>query len=273
MAAAAAIVVIAGTTIVWRRIARQPDGSLGSSAAVASSQRTGPGERRVIALPDGSQATLGAASELRLGDGFAAGRGGGVRDVFLRGEAIFAVRHDPRRSFRVHAGGAVAEDIGTSFGVRAYPGERGVRVAVSEGSVSLRREGSDSAAAAVLRARDVGRLSDTGDAIVAHGQSVERLLAWASGELAFDDAPLAEVLPELERWYDVEIRLGDPGLGARHLTATFHGEGIDEVLRVVSMSLELRVERQGRVVTLHPAGSPAMQEMRPAAPRRVEAGV
>jgi ferric-dicitrate binding protein FerR (iron transport regulator) len=72
---------------------------------------------------------------LRLADGF----GTSTREVFLEGQAFLRVRHDSTRPFVVNAGGTRAIDLGTAFEVRAYPNE-GVRVAVTEGVVEVRRE-------------------------------------------------------------------------------------------------------------------------------------
>ena len=81
---------------------------------------------------------LNAESRLRYPADF----GATARDVELVGEGYFEVVHDSTRPFRVHAGGSVTEDLGTHFVVRAYPELRHVDVAVTEGLVSLHREGA-----------------------------------------------------------------------------------------------------------------------------------
>jgi transmembrane sensor len=241
----------------------------GSIASVNIAERTVAGERRVVDLPDGSRATLGAQSELRVLRGF----GDKDRDVFLKGEAIFTVRHDATRPFRVHAGDAVAEDIGTSFSVRSYEDDHSVRVVVAEGAVSLRRARSESASAVTLRARDVARLTPTGEPVVLHEQPVERILSWANGELVFDDARLGDIVAELERWYGVKITLADPQLAQRHYSATFRGDSLESVLQVISIGLDLQAEREGDKVTLR-AGRRAPAPRRSAlTSHRVEVGV
>ena len=81
-----------------------------------------------------ARVTLNAGSRLR----WRADYGARTREVQLEGEGYFEVRHDGARPFRVHAPGAVAEDLGTRFTVRAYPEGSGVEVAVAEGRVALR---------------------------------------------------------------------------------------------------------------------------------------
>lgn len=64
--------------------------------------------------------------------------------------------------------------------------------------------------------------------------------------------PLAEVARELGRWYDVDVQLADSALAGRQLTATFESEPIAQVLDLISLSLDLRYERDGREIVLAP---------------------
>jgi len=90
---------------------------------------------------------------------------------------------------------------------------------------------------------------------VRRGVDVDRYLAWTKGVLAFDGTPLSEVMPALERWYNVEIRLSDSALAARRLTATFQNEPIDLVLKRIALTLGLLVERGDGSVFLLRKGS------------------
>ncbi len=234
-----------------------------SSGSIAALQvQTVVGERRTIELPDGSRAVLGVRSSLRMEPVLAKG----PRIVHLEGEAFFTVHHDADRPFRVVASNVVTEDVGTEFSVRAYAGEADVRVAVREGAVSLSRVGAESAGGAVLLGeRDVARIAADGIPRVTSDSAVDRLFAWRDGDLVFENAPLAEVASELSRWYDVEVRFADPELASRHLTSTFKSEPIDEVLRVIGLSAEVRCERRGRLVTVFAA--PRTSNRDPVGPR------
>lgn len=267
LAAAAALVIA-----VALRLAPGGESALDGPAIALTApvMRTGIGEQRTIDLADGSQVMLGANSSLRLGDGF----GNTTREVFLEGQAFLRVRHDAARPFVVNAAGTRATDLGTAFEVRAYPNE-GVRVAVTEGLVEVRREGA-SADSTVLHPGDVAELPATGDAVIRRQQDVERLLGWTRGELVFDDAPLADIGRELERWYDVQVRIDDPALRTLHMNMNLRiGESLDEILKLVELSLSsrgVRAERNGNVVTFR-SGAPVSPSALPTGPRtRVEAG-
>lgn len=265
--AAAAVLVVA----VAIRTATVDNPAAGTMALSATEMRTGIGEQRTIDLADGSQVVLGATSNLRLGAGF----GDRTREVFLEGQAFLRVRHDSTRPFVVNAGGTRAIDLGTAFEVRAYPNE-GVRVAVTEGTVEVRREGSQSDSA-VLQPGDVAEVPASGETVIRRQQNVERLLGWTRGELSFQDAALSDVARELERWFDVQVRIDDAAVRALHFSVNLRiGESLDEILKLVELSLAsrgVRAERNGNVVTFR-SGPPVTPTSAPSATtgRRVEAG-
>lgn len=239
---AASVILTVGVTAVWR--ARATPATPASTSVTALDVQTVVGERRAIELPDGSLAVLGVRSALRM----ETPAEGGVRIVHLDGEAIFTVHHDAARPFRVIAGGIVTEDVGTEFSVRAYRDEGRVRVAVREGAVSL-FDTAGTIAPVLLADHDVASIAADGTPRVIADSAVDRLFAWRDGDLVFDDAPLADVVRELSRWYDVDVRFADPELASRHLTSTFKSAPIDEVLRVIGLTVEVRFERNGRLVT------------------------
>jgi len=95
---------------------------------------------------------------------------------------------------------------------------------------------------------------------VRHGVSPEPYVAWAGGRLVFDDTPLADVLAQLGRWYDVDARAADSVAARRRLTAAYSNEPLADILRLIAASLDLRVERHGRSVTFSARPPPPFEE-------------
>lgn len=233
---AAALLVVAGGTAIWR--------SSGNSDRTLQAPR---GRDVTATLPDGTRLTLAAGSSATWSASF----GRTTRDIALQGQALFDVVHDAAHPFRVHTRDAIAEDIGTRFVVRAWPELASVEVAVEEGIVAL----ADSARArtdrgAIIRAGQRARLLRDGQVVVT--TDADASLAWTHGQLAFDNQPLTEVLPEIARRFDVEIR-ADAALNGRRLSARFAAQSLDEVLKALAMSLDVRVVTSGRTITLVPA--------------------
>jgi transmembrane sensor len=240
-AAAALLLIAAGGATWWRVAADRSD-----VAAETRELSTAPGQRASFELVDGSRVTLNAGSRLR----WRADYGARTREVQLEGEGYFDVRHDAARPFRVHAPGAVAEDLGTRFTVRAYPEVPGVEVAVAEGRVALQARADTTRA--LLDAGDVGRVDGARARVVAHGASTERYFGWTAGALVFDGVSLTDALPQLERWYDIDLVIPDARLAVRPLVARFSRETAAEALDAIALALDARWSRRGRTVTLEP---------------------
>ena len=89
--------------------------------------QTGPGELRSINLADGSRIELNGATRVELD------RKDSRFAQLTDGEAFFQVAHNPAHPFRVAAGDAQVEVIGTAFNVVRTSGT--IEVAVAEGAV------------------------------------------------------------------------------------------------------------------------------------------
>jgi transmembrane sensor len=242
-ALAASLMIGVASTLLWRTT-KAPVARTG--AAQLRVATTGRGERARLHLSDGTLVILGAASTLR----YPADLSGGSRELFLEGEAYFEVTHDAKRPFRVHAGRATAEDLGTRFGVRAYDGDSTVRVVVADGEVALGIATPSTAARAVLKRGQLGRLVDGQTVASVRQVDPDRYLGWTTGRLEFDDVPLAEAAAQLERWYAVEIRIADSKVASQRLTASFANESLTEVLAVLAPALDVRFERRGDTVVV-----------------------
>jgi transmembrane sensor len=188
-------------------------------------------QSRIIALPDGSQVTLGPGSSLDVR--FSARE----RRVRLAGEAFFEIVHGAARPFVVEAGSAIVRDVGTKFDVNATPDT--VRVAVLEGAVQVSAPGLKPAAVQqgphLVRAGQHLEValspllsSRGGESPLANGASAGAAPpgAWREGRLSYDDARLGDVVADLNRYYAPGITLDTAGLGDLRVTASFKASEI-----------------------------------------------
>jgi transmembrane sensor len=193
---------------------------------------TGPGERRTLSLADGTRVTLAPGSVLRTARPPYTGTGS--RDVHLQGHAYFEVTPDPDRPFLVRTPRAVTRVLGTEFDVRAYAGSTATEVLVRSGRVALSASSDSVAEPRILTGGDRGTVAESGDIRVENGVDTSAGLAWTAGTLIFRAAPVPEVVTELERWYGLRIRLADPAMRERRITATFANEPVDLVLQTMA---------------------------------------
>lgn len=221
-------------------------GMTAASAAVAATvgwrlfdnvelHRTAVGERRVLALADGSKVTLNTAStvELAFTDK--------VRRVRLvRGEALFEVAHDASRPFLVDAGAARFRALGTAFNVRLRPDL--VELTVTQGVVGVVAEDGrvDRPVAAKIAAG--------GGAVVRSGavaptalddQHLRQRTSWQAGVLEFDGESLAQVVGEFNRYRQQPIVIGDPRLEAVRIGGRFEVGEADKFLAALTSSFPI----------------------------------
>jgi transmembrane sensor len=215
-------------------------GGLLWQSATAHTEYAAPvGQRLSMTLPDGSRMTLAGGSSATVPRRF----GKGSREVRLQGEAHFDVVHDTTQPFRVRAGDAMAEDVGTRFVVRAWPEVGGVEVSVEEGIVAL-AQGKTSPT--LLHAGDRGRVTSAGRVEVSK-DGAERA-AWIRGDFVFDGTPLSEALPALGRWYGVTLT-ATPDMLQRRVTGQFAALPLDPMLESLALALNAQLVRDGSTIT------------------------
>jgi transmembrane sensor len=235
--AAAGVLLVAGSGLLWQSLHRAPAASESADLVIEVPR----GQEARLRLPDGSRVVLAPESKLRYPRSF----GEHARDLQLDGMGYFEVVHDSERPFVVRAGGAVVRDLGTTFVVRAYADARQVEVAVTEGSVSLRADSIPPDRAVSLTHGQVGRLDRNGVARLEHGRAPSTYLDWMDGQPVIHNLPLPEALAEIERWYDVELSIGDSRLTTRRITTRIERSSLNETLAVIALALDAKIVSRG----------------------------
>ncbi len=138
VAAAVIIVGIIGF-LAYSNFIGQSSNSSKNSASSTQSFATEKGQQMKLTLSDGTQVFLNADSKFKVPQNFNAQK----REVYLTGEAYFKVVKNSAKPFVVHSRGTVTRDLGTSFDIRAYPGNKNVTVVVKEGRVNFKAENSN----------------------------------------------------------------------------------------------------------------------------------
>ena len=233
IAAAIVVALVGGAGAAWWIGGTRP-----AAPPAMRDYATPRGRRAVFRLLDGTEIMLNADSRLRVPMTFVAGQ----RDVYLDGEGFFRVVHDAARPFVVHTPDGAVRDIGTKFGIHAYSDAARERVAVIEGAVAV--------AETTVRAGQVATRSRTGTVRLVSRAKVENELAWTRGRLVFESVPLGEVAQRLGRWYDLDIRVGDPALADRPVTGSYGDEPVAQVLTLITAAVGARYEWHGRAVTI-----------------------
>ena len=204
------------------------------------------GERRVLALDEGSVVTLNTDTRLslRFSDD--------QRLVLLDGgEASFDVAKDTLRPFVVKAGEAKVVAVGTAFDVRWVDGALDVTLAEGEVRVVER----DAAGVTREIKLDPGqRLSDRrGSRPVLKRVDLESARAWRSGQLVFDDVPLTEAVAEVNRYSEHKIRIEGRGAERVQISGVFEPGGSAKFARALGDLYGFEVREQDAAIVIGPA--------------------
>jgi transmembrane sensor len=151
-----------------------------------------------LLLPDGSHVWLNNASSIRYPVAFL----GKDRAVELIGEAYFEIAKDATRPFIVKLKDESVEVLGTGFNIKAYADEPLIQTTLLEGSVRVTRGD----ATVLLQPNEQAQANEGIGLKVIKGVPAEDIVSWKNGFFYFGRASLKEVMQQLGRWYDVDVR-------------------------------------------------------------------
>lgn len=196
------------------------------------------GELADIILADGSHLMLNTNSEIRVD------LQAHKRIVYLtRGEVFFDVRRDENRPFFVETSGGLVRVLGTKFNIRQTGNSS--KVTVSEGAVGVVDYGhiGDEETALLLDATLTPDQSFTlgNDRIanVAMPVNSRTALAWRERKLIYNGESFQSVIADINRYYDGEIRIGDPALNNIKVVAILKIEDRAATIKALEATFDL----------------------------------
>ncbi len=172
-----------------------------------------------------------------------------IRNVYLQGEAHFAVKHDSERPFIVNIGKLKVKVLGTHFNVKAYTNDENIVTTLEEGKVKV----YDSHSEATLLPGEQASYDRQNGKIVKNNVDAEKYNCWMKGNLNFEQQTLEDILFTLEHKYNVRFRISPSVDLSRRYTMNFSPqETVTDVMDVISeLSKDLKYSHQGKVIKLY----------------------
>ena len=248
-AVACSILLISGLAYLFLSDLAKPDTEILHTQIVA-----GKGIRKKVTLPDGTLVWLNADSKLSFDLNM---KEKDQRLVTLSGEAFFEVAHDKKHPFIVHTDKISVKVLGTSFNIKAYPKEKKAETTLIKGSVELHVNG-DTPQTFVLRPSekfiledkeiqavkfktlqpDKGRmlLLENIDPILMGNKTYIEETSWTENRLVFRNETFLELVPKLERWFNVSIQIKDERTKSYRFTVIFTKETINQALAAMQLT-------------------------------------
>jgi len=195
---------------------------------------TATGERRSVALPDGSSMDVNTQTRVQV----RYFRDRRVAEL-AAGEAMFSVDPDAQRPFIVEAGKGSVRVTGTRFNVRR-DGDV-VTVAVLSGRVEVSGAAATVDRPAVLTTGQVVNIDGQGRVGRSRQADVAALSAWREGKLIFDNATLADVVREVARYRKSPVGLAGTDVARLRLSSTFSINNTDALLDALPRILPVKI--------------------------------
>ena len=243
VAAVAAIVIltIGGTIGIW-----QISSSLKPETYFVC--ETPYGEKSKVVLSDGTVVWLNAGSTLKYSNTFNTAN----RKVELNGEGYFEVRRNEKLPFFVKTKDLQLQVLGTKFNFRDYPEDHEVVVSLLEGKVELnnllKKEKE-----AILAPDERAILNKTNGRMTVETVTASNASQWTDGYLFFDEELLPDIVKELERSYNVTIRIANDSLNTFRFYGNFvrREQSIQEVLDALASTEKIQYKIVERNITIY----------------------
>ncbi len=252
------ITYLDGSLVMENEALKMKNEGPGDENGILNSITTPKGGTYRITLPDGSKVWLNAASTLKYPSRFDSDE----RVVFLEGEAFFEIRPQVRNvethdyaSFKVQTAGQVVNVIGTEFNVSAYADDAETKTTLVTGKVRVvgpveAHSHAPNKSSVIL---SPGEQSTTrGSAITVQEVDTESYTAWRDGYFKFQRVPITDIMQQLARWYDVDVRYDGPVKDMRYSGRIARTVNISAVLRLMELTdaVHFEIDANERRVTV-----------------------
>jgi|GEM_PF-1656983 len=194
----------------------------------------GTNERKTVNLWDGSFVILDKGARLTIDPAF----GQSDRKMQLSGIAYFKVAKDKIRPFKVYTGKYVTTAVGTAFKLQANNTLHKLKVELEEGKVTVeKKRGNLWHLVATLNPKESVTLGEESHLPISQKLSDREFSKWKTQEVIFENAPMKEVLLQLEIYYNVNISLQDTTVAPRTFNGTFRHDSLQSVMEMICFSV------------------------------------
>ena len=204
-------------------------------------KQTNRSEYKYLLLSDSTQVWLNAASTLEFPEVFDSKK----REVVLKGEAFFDVKHADKIPFIIYTEDVSSEVMGTAFNIKAYPDLEKITVSVKRGLVRVKYADRR---VALLGIGEQISIEKTDHLVKEKKFKEEETYAWQQGKLIYDDYTLGDITRDLERIYNVNINVQKDSVENLRITTSFDkASGVDKALEVLSRLTDAKLEKRNNI--------------------------
>ena len=205
------------------------------------------GSKVKLYLPDKTLVWLNAGSSIEYSQAF----GIKNRKLTLNGEVYFEVARNAKKVFEVTSNDVTVKVLGTKFNFRNYVDEEQASVTLLEGKVSVKKAGNEEL---FLRPNQQIAYNKSEQTFEIINVKAEQTSEWIKGIIFFDGESLPDIVRELERLYNVRIRIENESLKTYRFYGKFYrtDQTIQEVIDMLASTNKLKYSiDNNKMITLY----------------------
>lgn len=208
---------------------------------------TGIDEIKSVVLPDSSVITLNGNSSVKYSSNIAHN---GIREVWLRGEAFFNVKHietgKGSRRFVVHSDDLNVEVLGTTFNVKKRKDV--YNVSLNTGTIKVYLN-DDEGSTISLKSGEFLQYSRAEKYIVKKKVKPELYSDWKDQKMVLDNTPLSEVAELIHDSYGYTTIIKDPKLSDEKISGTILLKDENVFFETLSFALNISIiKKENRLI-------------------------
>ena len=199
-------------------------------------------------LPDGSLVWMHTKSAIRYPKEFDQDK----RLVTFTGEGFFDITKDKSRPFSIQSGEMVIKVLGTSFNVKAPSEQKIFQISVVTGRVEVSAPDKEQKKQLVVLTPKQEAFFETGTkrlVFSAIPQQTKKEI-YEPITVVFDQTPLNQVVEQLEKRFDIKIKLANPGLSSCRVSGDFEKQPLPGIMEMLCTTLEANYTMSGKIVVI-----------------------
>jgi len=202
-------------------------------------------KEQIVYLEDGSSVKLKAESSISYPEHF----GNMNRSIYLKGEALFDIKRNPSKPFRVYTGNLITEVLGTSFIIKSYADAKSIEVAVLSGKVSVyesEKLANNRNGGIITTNQKITYFKESKKLVSCIVEDPKVIIAFQNKQaFIFEEVSLPIVLKRLEEAYGIEIFIENQHLKESIFTGDLNDLSLQTSLDLICKSLNASFERRG----------------------------
>lgn len=202
------------------------------------------GGEYITTLADGTKVWVNSDTEIRFPVAFT----GITRDVYVKGEAFFKVKHNKSKPFIVHTGNVKTRVLGTSFNVMSYAEEKNTEITLVEGKVNV-KAGKENKT--ITPGKQIRVLKSTLK-MEEYEVNTSYYTSWKDGIFDFEEMTLEELTVKLSRWYDVDFFFGSDEARKKMFTGAIKKDNsIEFMLDFIKKTSNVRFKVKNKTIWIY----------------------